>query len=314
MARLGAFAVAGRRAVFRPRAGHSSSAAYAIAGSLADWALKLLGLTNLGRSTRLQRARTSTIGVKRGADRMIELEAVRKVYPDGHVALQALSLVVERGTTLALLGPSGCGKTTTLKLINRLVDPTGGRVCIDGRDSAELDPIALRRDMGFVVQDAGLFPHLTALGNVEVVPRLLGWSAARRLARARELFALTGLDFAALAGRYPAQLSGGQRQRVGLARALAVDPPIVLMDEPFGALDPITRRRLHDEFLVLKARLRKTVVLVTHDVEEAFRLADRVALLNDGTVAQLGTPAEIRAAPASTFVASFIGHGAAVAS
>ena len=242
---------------------------------------------------------------------MIELEAVRKVYPDGHLALRAVSLTVDSGTTLALLGPSGCGKTTTLKLINRLIDPTAGRVRIDDRDIAAVDPIALRREMGFVVQDAGLFPHLTALGNVEVVPRLLGWSTDRRIARARELFALTGLDFAALAGRYPFQLSGGQRQRVGLARALAVDPPIVLMDEPFGALDPLTRRRLHDEFLRLKARLHKTVVLVTHDVEEAFRLADRVAVLNDGTVAQIGTPNEIRTAPASPFVASFIERGAA---
>ena len=237
---------------------------------------------------------------------MIELEAVRKVYPDGHVALRTVSLTIEPGTTLALLGPSGGGKTTTLKLINRLIDPTAGRVLIDGRDSATVDPIALRRGMGFVVQDAGLFPHLTALGNVEVVPRLLGWPAERRVERARELFALTGLDFAELARRYPAQLSGGQRQRVGLARALAVDPPIVLMDEPFGALDPLTRRRLHEQFLILKTQLRKTVVLVTHDVEEAFRLADRVAVLSEGTVAQVGTPDEIRTAPASPFVASFI--------
>ena len=242
---------------------------------------------------------------------MIELEAVRKVYPDGHVALRTVSLTIEPGTTLALLGPSGGGKTTTLKLINRLIDPTAGRVLIDGRDSATVDPIALRRGMGFVVQDAGLFPHLTALGNVEVVPRLLGWPAERRVERARELFALTGLDFAELARRYPAQLSGGQRQRVGLARALAVDPPIVLMDEPFGALDPLTRRRLHEQFLILKTQLRKTVVLVTHDVEEAFRLADRVAVLSEGTVAQVGTPDEIRTAPASPFVASFIERSAA---
>ncbi len=243
---------------------------------------------------------------------MIELEAVRKVYPDGHVALREVSLAVERGTTLALLGPSGCGKTTTLKIINRLLTPTAGRVRIDGRDSAGMDPIALRRGMGYVVQDAGLFPHLTALGNVEVVPRLLGWPPERRATRARALFALMGLDFAELARRYPAQLSGGQRQRIGLARALAADPPIVLMDEPFGALDPITRRRLHEEFLALKGRLRKTVVLVTHDVEEAFQLADRVAVMHDGAVALFGTPDEIRAAPASAFVAEFLG-GAAVA-
>jgi osmoprotectant transport system ATP-binding protein len=242
---------------------------------------------------------------------MIELEAVRKVYPDGQVALNGVSLSVERGTTLALLGPSGCGKTTTLKIINRLLDPTAGRVRIDGRDSAGLDPIRLRRGMGYVVQDAGLFPHLTALDNVEIVPRLLGWPRARRGARARELFALMGLDSAELGGRYPSQLSGGQRQRVGLARALAADPPIVLMDEPFGALDPITRRRLQEEFLTLKVRLRKTVVLVTHDVEEAFRLADRIAVMDRGTAVQVGTPDEIRATPASPFVAAFVAKRAA---
>jgi osmoprotectant transport system ATP-binding protein len=240
---------------------------------------------------------------------MIELEAVRKVYPDGHVALREVSLAVERGTTLALLGPSGCGKTTTLKLINRLLTPSAGRVRIDGRDTAAVDPVSLRRGIGYVVQDAGLFPHLTAHANVEVVPRLLGWPADRRAARVRELFALTGLDYTELAERYPAQLSGGQRQRVGLARALAADPPIVLMDEPFGALDPITRRRLHEQFLSLQERLRKTVVMVTHDVEEAFRLADRVAVMDGGAVVQIGTPDEIRAAPALSFVAEFVGRG-----
>ena len=238
---------------------------------------------------------------------MIELEAVHKIYPDGHAALRGVSLSVERGMTLALLGPSGCGKTTTLKVINRLIAPSQGRVRIDGRDTAGVDPVSLRRGMGYVVQDAGLFPHLSAVANVEIVPRLLGWPAARRAERARELFALIGLDFAALAGRYPAQLSGGQRQRVGFARALAADPPIVLLDEPFGALDPLTRRRLQDEFLALKERLRKTMVLVTHDVEEAFRLADRVAVLDDGAIAQVGTPDAVRAAPASPFVAAFVG-------
>jgi osmoprotectant transport system ATP-binding protein len=240
---------------------------------------------------------------------MIELEAVRKVFPDGHVALRDVTLTVDRGTTLALLGASGCGKTTTLKLINRLHTPSSGVVRIDGRDTATVDPVSLRRGMGYVVQDAGLFPHLTALGNVEVVPRLLGWPQQRRIERARELFALMGLDFAEFGERYPAQLSGGQRQRVGIARALAADPPIVLMDEPFGALDPITRRRLQDEFLNLQARLHKTVVLVTHDVNEAFRLADRVAVMDGGVVAQVGTPEEIRAAPASSVVAALVGDG-----
>jgi len=238
---------------------------------------------------------------------MIELREIHKVYPDGHVALRGVSLTVPAATTMALLGPSGCGKTTTLKAINRLVVPTAGTVLVDGRDVAAVDAIALRRGIGYVVQEAGLFPHLTAVENVGVVPRLLGWPPLRRRQRADELFALVGLDFATYAARYPAELSGGQRQRVGLARALAADPPIILMDEPFGALDPLTRRRLQREFLALERRLRKTVVLVTHDVEEAFLLADRVAVLAEGRIVQVGSPAEIRAAPASDFVTSFLG-------
>jgi len=240
---------------------------------------------------------------------MIELRDVQKVYADGHVALHGLSLRVESATTVALLGPSGCGKTTTLKLINRLVTPTAGTVVVNGQDVAAVDPVQLRRGIGYVVQEAGLFPHLTAQENVEVVPRLLGWPPLQRQQRAAELFALVGLDLAAQGARYPLELSGGQRQRVGLARALAADPPLVLMDEPFGALDPLTRRRLQREFLALKARLHKTVILVTHDVDEAFLLADRVAVLSDGALVQLGTPDEIRAAPASEFVASFLGVG-----
>lgn len=238
---------------------------------------------------------------------MIELRQVRKVYPDGHVALRGLTLRVEAAKTVALLGPSGCGKTTTLKLVNRLLAPTSGCILVNGRDVTTVDAIQLRRGIGYVVQDAGLFPHLTAEENVEVVPRLLGWPGAQRRERSEELFALVGLDYAQHGSRYPVELSGGQRQRVGLARALAADPPLVLMDEPFGALDPITRRHLQREFIDLKARLRKTVVLVTHDVEEAFLLADLVAVLSDGALVQLGTPDEIRAAPASDFVASFIG-------
>ena len=238
---------------------------------------------------------------------MIELRDVHKVYADGHVALRGLTLRVEAATTVALLGPSGCGKTTTLKLINRLVLPTSGTVLVGGQDVARSDAIQLRRHIGYVVQEAGLFPHLTAQENVEMVPRLLGWPAARRRERAAELFTLVGLDGTRHGPRYPAELSGGERQRVGLARALAADPPLVLMDEPFGALDPLTRRRLQAEFLQLQARLRKTVVLVTHDVEEACLLADRVAVLADGALAQIGTPAEVCAAPASEFVADFLG-------
>ncbi len=237
----------------------------------------------------------------------IELRTVRKVYPDGHVALRGLTLAVAGGSTVALLGPSGCGKTTTLKLINRLVAPTSGTILVDGRDILTIDAIQLRRGIGYVVQEAGLFPHLTAEQNVDVVPRLLDWPETRRQQRAEELFALVGLDYALHGPRYPVELSGGQRQRVGLARALAGDPPLVLMDEPFGALDPLNRRRLQREFLDLKARLHKTVVLVTHDVDEAFLLADRVAVLADGDLIQFASPDEIRAAPASEFVASFLG-------
>ncbi|MFN8643876.1 MAG: ATP-binding cassette domain-containing protein [Candidatus Binatia bacterium] len=237
---------------------------------------------------------------------MIELDAVRKVYPGGHVALHAVSLRVPAGTTLALLGPSGSGKTTLLKLINGLLEASAGHVRLDGRDRAGLDPVALRRGMGWVVQEGGLFPHLTAAANAALVPQLLGWPAARVEARVRELFALLGLEFATFATRYPRQLSGGQRQRVGLARALAADPPILLMDEPFAALDPLIRVRLQDEFRALQARLRKTVVLVTHDVDEAFRLADAIAVLDEGRVVQHGPPDEIRRAPASAFVATFV--------
>jgi osmoprotectant transport system ATP-binding protein len=237
---------------------------------------------------------------------MIDLDSVRRVYADGFVALHELTLRIDGGTTLALVGPSGCGKTTTLKLINRLLDPSSGRVLIDGQDAARQDPIALRRRMGWVVQEAGLFPHLTAQANVELVPSLLGWDAGRRARRAAELFELVGLDPAQHAGRYPAQLSGGQRQRVGLARALAIDPPILLMDEPFGALDPLTRQRLQTEFRALQARLAKTVVLVTHDVGEACLLADRIAVLDAGRLLQVGTPDELRRAPASPFIAAFV--------
>jgi osmoprotectant transport system ATP-binding protein len=238
---------------------------------------------------------------------MIELRAVSKVYPDGQVALRDLSLSIAPASTVALLGPSGCGKTTTLKLINRLVTPTAGAVWVDGADTRGVDAVLLRRRIGYVVQEGGLFPHLTAQENAEVVPRLLDWTESKRHARIEELFALLGLDLAVHGPRYPAELSGGQRQRVGLARAIAADPPILLMDEPFGALDPLTRRRLQLEFKALNARLSKTVVLVTHDVEEAFLLADRVAVLSDGALVQFATPDEIRRAPASEFVTSFLG-------
>jgi osmoprotectant transport system ATP-binding protein len=240
---------------------------------------------------------------------MIEFDHVSKVYPDGHAALRGLCLRIAAATTTALVGPSGCGKTTTLKLVNRLVAPTSGIVRVAGQDVGRSDPIALRRSVGYVVQEAALFPHLTARENIDIVPQLLGWASERRQQRAEELFTLVGLDLVTHGRRYPVELSGGQRQRVGLARALAADPPIVLMDEPFGALDPLTRRRMQREFLELATRLRKTVLLVTHDVDEAFLLAQQVAVMADGALVQLGTPEEIRANPASDFVASFLGMG-----
>jgi osmoprotectant transport system ATP-binding protein len=237
---------------------------------------------------------------------MIELRNVEKVYSDGHVALRGLTLSIGTAQTMALLGPSGSGKTTALKLINRLIAPSAGAVLIDGVDVSTLDAIALRRGIGYAVQEGALFPHRTALENVATVPRLLGWTEERTQTRCRELFELVGLDFAGFSERYPAQLSGGQRQRVGIARALAADPPILLMDEPFSALDPLNRRRLQDEFRALQQRLRKTVVFVTHDVPEAFRLADTVAIVWNGEAVQCGTPHEILARPASDLVARFV--------
>lgn len=237
---------------------------------------------------------------------MIELDRVRKVFPDGHVAVRDLSLIVPAGTVTALLGPSGCGKTTTLKLINRLLPQSSGRIRIDGEDHLTIDAVRLRRRIGYVVQEGGLFPHLTVRQNVEIVPRLLGWPASRRHQRATELLALVGLDPEQHGIRFPAELSGGQRQRVGFARALVVDPPILLMDEPFAALDPPTRRRLQGELKEILHRLRKTVVLVTHDVDEAFLLADRIAVLEDGRLLQTGTAAELRAT-ADSAVRRFLG-------
>ena len=237
---------------------------------------------------------------------MISLQDVTKVYPGGVTALKKIDLTVPEGQTVALLGPSGCGKTTTLKLINRLIDATSGVVSIGGTNIRDRDPVELRRGIGYIVQEAGLFPHMSALENVCVVPSLLGWPKEKQTERAQQLFQLVGLEFDSHGPRVPAELSGGQRQRVGIARAIAADPPIVLMDEPFGALDPITRKKLRAEFKELKARLGKTVVIVTHDVEEAFDIADRVAIFSVGEIVQLGTPDEIRQNPASDFVREFL--------
>jgi osmoprotectant transport system ATP-binding protein len=236
----------------------------------------------------------------------VELADVRKRYPTGVVALDGVSLRVDEGRVLVLLGTSGSGKTTALKTVNRLVEPDAGRVTVLGREVMAWDPIALRRGIGYVIQEAGLLPHMTVAQNVALVPLLLGWPEERRAARVRELLTLVGLEPDRFAAVLPRQLSGGERQRVGLARALAADPPLLLMDEPFGALDPLTRRRLQDEFKELQGRLRKSVVLVTHDVPEALRLADEVAVMDSGRVLQRGTPREIRDAPQPGFVRDFV--------
>lgn len=228
-----------------------------------------------------------------GEQSTIEFRGVSFALPNGRTLLAGLNLEVARGETLVLLGRSGSGKTTTMKLINRLIDPSAGDIKVEGKSTLEWDPIRLRRRIGYVIQEIGLFPHLTIEQNIGVVPRLEGWEAQRIKARARELLALVGLDPERFAGRYPRELSGGQRQRVGVARALAADPPIILLDEPFGALDPITRREIQQEFRSLQSKLHKTMVFVTHDIGEAFVLANRVALLKDGELILLGPPADL---------------------
>jgi osmoprotectant transport system ATP-binding protein len=239
---------------------------------------------------------------------MIRLDNASKRYPDGTVAVHDLSLAVGRGEICALVGPSGCGKTTTMRMINRLAEPTGGRVLVGGVDVTEVDVRELRRHIGYVIQAVGLFPHYTVRRNVGTVCALLGWDKARIAARSDEMLDLVGLDPSVYGERYPHQLSGGQRQRVGVARALAADPPVLLMDEPFGAVDPIARDNLQSQFLALHAEVGTTVVLVTHDVDEAVRLGDRIAVLKQGGyLEQYAPPAEILAHPAHEFVARFVG-------
>ncbi len=246
----------------------------------------------------------------------VEFDHVSKVY--GPVpaksrgsapgAVNDLSLAIPAGAICVLVGPSGCGKTTSLKMVNRLIEPTSGRILLDGVDAAGRDRTELRRGIGYVIQQTGLFPHETILDNVGTVPRLLGWPAARIRARSEELLALVGLEPARYASRFPSQLSGGERQRVGVARALGADPPIMLMDEPFGAVDPIVRERLQDELLRLQEELAKTILFVTHDIDEAIKMGDLVAVYQQGGhLAQFGTPAELLATPASDFVARFVG-------
>ncbi|MEV0041644.1 ATP-binding cassette domain-containing protein, partial [Streptomyces sp. NPDC050804] len=238
---------------------------------------------------------------------MIRFEQVTKVYPDGTAAVRDLSFEVAEGELVTLVGPSGCGKTTTMMMVNRLIEPTSGRVLVEDRDISGVDPVALRRRIGYVIQQVGLFPHRTVLDNTATVPALIGWKRAKARRRAAELLELVGLDPAIHGPRYPAQLSGGQRQRVGVARALAADPPVLLMDEPFGAVDPVVRERLQNEFLRLQATMRKTVLLVTHDIEEAVRMSDRIAVYGEGHIEQYDTPATVLGAPATAYVARFVG-------
>ncbi|MFI5803793.1 betaine/proline/choline family ABC transporter ATP-binding protein [Streptomyces sp. NPDC051561] len=238
---------------------------------------------------------------------MIRFEHVTKRYDDGTTAVDDLSFEVAAGELVTLVGPSGCGKTTTMKMVNRLIEPTGGRILLDGEDISAGDPVELRRRIGYVIQQVGLFPHKTVLDNTATVPHLLGVKRTEARARAAELLDLVGLDPKVYGSRYPEQLSGGQRQRVGVARALAADPPVLLMDEPFGAVDPVVREHLQNEFLKLQSQVRKTVLFVTHDIEEAVRLGDRIAVYGQGTIEQFDAPAAVLGAPATPYVADFVG-------
>src|SRR3954451_20949227 len=246
-------------------------------------------------------------GARAGAE--IAFERVTKRYVAQHApAVKDLTLIVPAGEVCVLVGPSGGGKTTAMKLVNRLIELDDGDIRIDGRSIRSLDPVELRRGIGYVIQQVGLFPHLTIAGNIATVPRLLGWDKARIRARVDELLMLVGLEPERDRDRYPAQLSGGQRQRVGLARAMAVDPPLMLMDEPFGAIDPVTRERLQNDFLRLHREVRKTVIFVTHDIDEAIKMGNRICLLRQGgKLAQYDTPEAILANPADDFVAEFVG-------
>jgi osmoprotectant transport system ATP-binding protein len=239
---------------------------------------------------------------------MIEIAALTKRFPGtAHPAVDRLTLTVPEGAVCVLIGPSGCGKTTTMRIINRMIEPDEGTVIVNGRNVMEIDPVTLRRHIGYVIQQIGLFPHWSIADNVATVPKLLGWDERRVAARVDELLALVGMDPDTYRSRFPRELSGGQKQRVGVARALAADPPVMLMDEPFGAIDPITRTRLQDEFLRILHALRKTIVFVTHDIDEAIRMGDRIAILKDGALVQYDTPEAILAAPADSFVEAFVG-------
>jgi len=236
----------------------------------------------------------------------IETRQLSKRFPDGTCALQDINWGVKQGETMALIGESGSGKTTLLRLLNRLIEPSSGTILIQGQLAKNQDPISLRRRLGYVPQDGGLFPHWTIRHNVCLVPQLLGWTADQQLDRIITLLPLVNLDPNQIADRYPIELSGGQRQRVAVSRALAADPPIVLLDEPFGALDPLTRHELQEQFISLKTQLHKTMVVITHDISEAFKLADRITVLKEGRIHQVGTSQELLKNPATPYVQSLI--------
>jgi osmoprotectant transport system ATP-binding protein len=239
---------------------------------------------------------------------MIRLEQVSKTFPGApRPAVDRLDLEVPDGKTCVLIGPSGCGKTTTMRIVNRLIEPSSGRIVVGGEDVTSVDPVQLRRHIGYVIQQVGLFPHLTIEQNVATVPQLLGWPEERTKARVAEMLALVGLEPAQFLDRHPRHLSGGQRQRVGVARALAADPPVLLMDEPFGAVDPIVRANLQAELGAILRRLAKTVIFVTHDIDEAIRMGDLVAIMKDGRLVQCAPPERLLAQPADAFVADFVG-------
>ncbi|MFD8545771.1 betaine/proline/choline family ABC transporter ATP-binding protein [Streptomyces sp. NPDC059649] len=244
----------------------------------------------------------------------IRLENLTKIYPGNPTpAVEDVSMEIKAGETVIFVGPSGCGKSTTLKMINRLIEPTSGRIRIGDEDVTDIDPVRLRRKVGYAIQASGLFPHMTVAQNIALVPKMIGWSKSRTRNRVEEMLDLVGLDPGEFHHRYPRQLSGGQQQRVGVARALAADPPVLLMDEPFGAVDPITRDHLQDELIRLQHELHKTICFVTHDFDEAIKLGDRIAVLRDRShIAQFDTPEAILTNPADDFVSGFVGAGAAL--
>jgi osmoprotectant transport system ATP-binding protein len=238
---------------------------------------------------------------------MIKLENVYKKFPDGTEAVKNLTFEIEKGDLCIFLGPSGCGKTTSMKMINRIIPMTSGKIFIDNKDILELNPNELRRDIGYAIQNIGLFPHLTVKQNILTVPILKKWPAAKQENRVLELLDLVGMDPKTFMNRYPSELSGGQQQRIGVARALGADPPVLLMDEPFGAIDPITRSRLQDEFLKIQDKLKKTIAFVTHDINEAIKMGDKIALMKKGELIQFSTPADLLNNPKNEFVRNFVG-------